>query len=558
MRGVLTGAAVAVALAAFLVAVLRGFLPFFVDAPFGWTVGIALPAAAVGGWLGRGGGRGSVVALATACVAWLVVVAWPTPRIAPKLVMLGVDGSTFDVIDPMVEAGELPAFGRLARQAVRMELTAREPLTSPVLWTTIASGRPPVEHGVFSFRTRSTDCRVPRFWDVAAASGLRVGLFKWLVTWPPPEVDGFVVPGWLAEDATTRPASLGWSKEIELSRRHRRRKVEGRSLLAIAVDGVRDGLTSSTMARIGWWQLTSLLRPPSDEVRFVREQRLRTRLDYDAFVAAVHGHRPDLATLTLYATDAVAHRAWYDDDAPDPELGSAVADTYRDADDVLGDLLRRLPASTTLVVLSDHGSGMVSSGGTRYFRLRTDTVEELLAERVGPADVARVGAKLTVVPRDPARRDAMVGVLEGLVDSRGVPFLRTEPVHDLPHGIGVTAQWLHMTEAGMAEHTVDGRPMSDFVVLEAHYRGEHTERGILYIRTPGVESGGRPAAQQVDVAPTLYALLGIAPPPGLPGRVLVGEPLPPEPYEWVTPTGSASPTRSAEVQEALRALGYVD
>ena len=129
-----------------------------------------------------------------ASVLWLVSARTPGPVTETRVLVYGVDGATFDVIDAHI--GELPNFERLAREGARATLTSMEPMFSPPLWTTIASGRPASEHGVLGFRVHSDDCKVARFWDVAEHAGMGVGLYKWLVDYPPRAFahGGFWVP----------------------------------------------------------------------------------------------------------------------------------------------------------------------------------------------------------------------------------------------------------------------------------------------------------------------------------------------------------------------------
>ena len=108
-----------------------------------------------------------------ASVLWLVSARTPGPVTETRVLVYGVDGATFDVIDAHI--GELPNFERLAREGARATLTSMEPMFSPPLWTTIASGRPASEHGVLGFRVHSDDCKVARFWDVAEHAGMGSG-----------------------------------------------------------------------------------------------------------------------------------------------------------------------------------------------------------------------------------------------------------------------------------------------------------------------------------------------------------------------------------------------
>ena len=69
----------------------------------------------------------------------------------PKVVLIGWDAAKWDVIRPMVEAGQLPNLARLLEEGARGVLRADPPILSPVVWTTIATGFPPSEHGITGF-----------------------------------------------------------------------------------------------------------------------------------------------------------------------------------------------------------------------------------------------------------------------------------------------------------------------------------------------------------------------------------------------------------------------
>src|SRR5512139_822384 len=70
---------------------------------------------------------------------------------SPKIAVFGVDAADWREIDPLVASGRLPAFARLKRVASLGVLRADPPLLSPIIWTTIATGRPPEDHGVIDF-----------------------------------------------------------------------------------------------------------------------------------------------------------------------------------------------------------------------------------------------------------------------------------------------------------------------------------------------------------------------------------------------------------------------
>src|SRR5215470_6104394 len=60
-----------------------------------------------------------------------------------RLVLVGLDAADWAVLDPLAAAGRLPAFARLKAHGRTGVMLATPPLISPILWTTIATGRPP-------------------------------------------------------------------------------------------------------------------------------------------------------------------------------------------------------------------------------------------------------------------------------------------------------------------------------------------------------------------------------------------------------------------------------
>src|SRR5512143_1313224 len=69
----------------------------------------------------------------------------------PKVAIFGIDAADWRVIDPLIAAGDLPAFARLKRVGSVGVIRSEPPLLSPIIWTTIATGREPEDHGVLDF-----------------------------------------------------------------------------------------------------------------------------------------------------------------------------------------------------------------------------------------------------------------------------------------------------------------------------------------------------------------------------------------------------------------------
>ncbi len=120
----------------------------------------------------------------------------PARRAPPALrvVLVGLDAADWLVVDPLVASGRLPTFARLKAVGRTGILLATPPLVSPLIWTTIATGEWPDDHGILGFMVDLPDCTqgpvgssqrlVPALWALPAAAGRRVGVIGWWATWP--------------------------------------------------------------------------------------------------------------------------------------------------------------------------------------------------------------------------------------------------------------------------------------------------------------------------------------------------------------------------------------
>jgi hypothetical protein len=546
MNRVAVGAALVIAVPAIAVALVDLLVnPWFADVPW-----LAL-VYAVAAWRFRD--RAARLVAGFAGVAWLLASAPPMSWAPAKVVVYGVDGATFDVL--RAHEDELPNFTELAADGSSGTLTSMEPMFSPLLWTTIASGRTPEEHGVRGFRVHADDCRVARFWDVAEAGGLRIGLYKWLVDYPPREVPGFWVPSWLAPAPETWPAELSAVKELELSRRMRRKRVEAnRSTPELAWALVRIGVRASTLGRAVAWSVEERVAQPSPVRANVQMQLLRGWIDRDVFIAQLYQQRPDVATFTYYATDGLAHLYWDRHVAGGDEVMSA----YRQADAILGDIRAAIEAEARLIVVSDHGfKAMDGTGLAGQFAPLTERLRARLAAAIGGSvDVTKVGHKLTVAV-DADKLEAARGLLAGLLDASGAPVYRIE---DTAGGtLGLTLADETITAERLASDTVGGEPIKDYVALTDAYTGTHEPRGIFFAVGDGVpEDGALGTITLLDVAPTVLAAAELPAAENMPGRSVL---FPEKPrvashdrlvldLKWLDGDAGVD-------EERLKALGYV-
>ncbi|MFO0984521.1 MAG: alkaline phosphatase family protein [Planctomycetota bacterium] len=294
-----------------------------------------------------------------------------TPPALPPVhpvILLGLDGATWDVIDPMLARGELPHLRQLIDRGCRGPLMSFEPLVSPVVWTTIATGRFPRDHNVLDFMTpyvagpkslvRATARRCPAIWNIASHYGRTVGVLGYYVTYPPEVVNGFMVSDWTAFGAK------GWMYPADV--------IADTSPLGNLWQP--EPFAAILRKFVAWECDPAVLDKPD------HPQHRATKILLDSvghYCQAEEGFRlllPDLIAkrMDLFMAyfrviDHASHAAWifYDDSkfvtkpstVDDHLLEDLIPAAYRYADEIVGATVQAATPDTNIVIVSDHGFG---------------------------------------------------------------------------------------------------------------------------------------------------------------------------------------------------------
>jgi len=121
-----------------------------------------------------------------------------------KLLLVGWDSADWKIIHPLLDAGALPGVARLVESGVSGNLTTLEPQLSPMLWTSIATGKMAYHHGVPGFTevdprsgavvpvsAATRTCRA--LWEMLGERGLRSHVVSWFATQGEQHLDGKMV-----------------------------------------------------------------------------------------------------------------------------------------------------------------------------------------------------------------------------------------------------------------------------------------------------------------------------------------------------------------------------
>jgi len=121
-----------------------------------------------------------------------------------RVIFLGIDGISPTLLDPLVEQGKLPAVKRLMEQGCYGHMKTFRPTESGILWTSVATGKTMLKHGVIDWTYvkkaglnvpyEDTERKVKTFWEILSERGIKTGTVNWWWTFPPPPIqNGYVV-----------------------------------------------------------------------------------------------------------------------------------------------------------------------------------------------------------------------------------------------------------------------------------------------------------------------------------------------------------------------------
>jgi predicted AlkP superfamily phosphohydrolase/phosphomutase len=127
----------------------------------------------------------------------------PQSKSASRLLLIGWDAADWQVIHPLLDAGTMPNLKRLVEGGVMGNLASLSPMLSPILWTSIATGKRAYGHGVHGFveplpdrsglrpvGTRTRTCKA--IWNIVSQSGRPSVICGWQASHPAePRRDGF-------------------------------------------------------------------------------------------------------------------------------------------------------------------------------------------------------------------------------------------------------------------------------------------------------------------------------------------------------------------------------
>lgn len=138
-----------------------------------------------------------------------------------KLLLIGWDAADWKFINPLMDAGLMPSLQGLVENGVMGNLATLDPPLSPMLWTSIATGKTADQHGILGFtepdpetgKARPVSCtsrKVKAIWNILTHEGYKTHLVGWWPSYPAEPINGICVSNHFAE-ATTPLYTDNWN-----------------------------------------------------------------------------------------------------------------------------------------------------------------------------------------------------------------------------------------------------------------------------------------------------------------------------------------------------------
>lgn len=285
---------------------------------------------------------------------------------SPKILVIGLDGATWRVLEPRIEAGQLPSLATLRQRGRWGVLNSIVPPVTAPAWTSFFTGRNPGKHGIFNFTASrpgeyenlrlvtTRDIRCDTLWDLLGAAGKKVGVMNVPMSYPVFPVSGFMISCMCTPRSVgvaTHPPEL--ANQLDNYQTSERRRIK--------VPQNHPDYKKQALAYL-------------DEIERVTDLHAATAL------RLIQSQQWDLFAVVFMTLDRISHFFWRYLTAPigqDPPNGDAqIAEQVRrilqKLDGAVGALVEKAGPEATTVVVSDHGFGPDMDRAVNLHRLFMD------------------------------------------------------------------------------------------------------------------------------------------------------------------------------------------
>jgi len=499
-----------------------------------------------------------------------------------RVMVIALDGATFDILKPWLEADKLPTLKKLYDNGAHADLMTTFPPITAAAWNSMMTGKNPGKHGIYEFLQRKADAysvepmnankrQAKSLWHLLSDAQKRVVVVNVPMTYPPEPVRGALVSGMpvpakrtdFAYPAKLSEEILEWLPDYTIN------------ASSVYIRGKADEFLTDIRVKMNQ--------------RLIVAENLMAREDWD--FSMVH----------ILGTDRIQHEFWHCMDSTHPkhsgealQYQNAILEFYQELDQNLARVLKFADDDTTIMIISDHGFGplhqfvylntwLLAEG---FLVLKQDAKTRLkaLAFKLGfsPTNIYRLVEKIGLGGMrggtDMATRQELLDML--FLSFQDVDWTRTkayargnfgqiflnvkgrEPqgiveigedydqtlktiidrlpsLKDPKTGTSLFSHAKTKAELFAGEHLENAPDIAVFMADETYVglgtadfpanavaetaignTGDHRFNGVLMMAGRGVQKTSLEQAQLIDIAPTVLHLLGVPVPKDMDGQVL--------------------------------------
>ncbi len=518
-------------------------------------------------------------------VSILLCACQPSFKNKAKVLLIGLDGASWNVMQPLIEDGKLPNIKQLLRKGCWAEMQTSEPMASELVWTSIATAKIPDKHGIVDrlmedpeskeFVPPSSNLRkVKAIWNILSENNKKVGVVNYMVTWPPEKVNGAMISHrkvgianttYLSKDLSFPPFTQLCSEE--------------------EFEGLRE-LKTSLFSKVERDKFLPFLWL-AEEVDNFGANFARYLLRKQPF---------DFFCLYIQGTDIVSHYAWKYLFPEGFRVSGDDIQKYKDlinnyyiwCDKVIGDMLRLSGSVDLVIIASDHGFKTRANSGYIF------TNVDYLLKLCGSDNFKKAGQNILLknVPADIdsfAKNIQIIGNLSQEefyhIRERAKSILRQITVKetkdhlfatltDTKKGFVIKLSKIYKRPDPGHHLIIKGRTykITDFI-MEHIFPGDHARPALLIITGRHIRHNTQiKSATIYDITPTILYYLGLPVAKDMDGKVLVEaieeSYLKKNPVRYVETYETKDkenmverPIRSSDeekIKERMRSLGYIN
>ena len=282
-----------------------------------------------------------------------------------KILLIGWDAADWEMIDPLLQGGQMPALAQLIKGGLRGNLATLQPVLSPMLWTSIATGKRAEKHGICGFTeplpdasgigpVRSTSRKCKAIWNILSQSGLKSNIIGWFASSPAEPINGVMI----SDQFLHRPMQNDTAGDIVTDAVHPRALAKPAADLRVSTESLVAGDLLPFIPKLAEIDLKQDDRP----LKLAR--RLARTATVQAMATALIQSEPwNLMGVYFDGIDQFAHEFMpYHpprlDSVPERDFElyqDVMRGCYRFHDMMLHTLLQYVDDETTVILISDHG-----------------------------------------------------------------------------------------------------------------------------------------------------------------------------------------------------------